>query len=577
MIGKKKILAVILARGGSKGIPKKNIVTINYHPLISYSITAAKNSKYIDKIVVSSDSREIINKSLDYGIDDFVKRPKILASDKATSADALNHAVIESEKIFNERFDYIIELPCVSPLRDHYDVNIVIEKLHKSNLDSVISYVDTGEKHPIRLKRIKNNKISNFCKEYPEASWGSRRQDFEPSFIRNGAIYSMTRDCILKQKSRWGKKSFPFLMPDHKSVNIDTNYDLLVAKHLIKNGFCKNRPKKISKIVKFKKQYRYKILVTTKLSFLSEFKEKILKNYYCVFAQDIKIHKLKELLKDVDGWVCSPSPEYKIDKSLLKNAKNLKAIFTPSTGSNHLDKKYLEKKNIKYFTIRDHSQISNIKASSEFTFGLILSSMRKLIQGNEIVKSGNWRNYEDYIRGNQLYDKKIGIIGFGRIGSNLYKYSKAFGMKVKVFDPYNSSKLKKLNINSNLSNLLKTSDIVAVCVHLTNQTKFMCNEHFFSKMKKGSIFINTSRGEILVENSLIKYLKNNKIKTAAVDVIQGEQKNDITKNKLYIYAQKNENLIITPHMAGLTYESEIIAADIILNRLNKFFKDKQNI
>tara|TARA_A100001035_G_C27688423_1_gene456563 strand:+ start:48 stop:338 length:291 start_codon:yes stop_codon:yes gene_type:complete len=96
-------------------------------------------------------------------------------------------------------------------------------------------------------------------------------------------------------------------------------------------------------------------------------------------------------------------------------------------------------------------------------------------------------------------------------------------------------------------------------------------------MKKGSIFINTSRGEILVENSLIKYLKNNKIKTAAVDVIQGEQKNDITKNKLYIYAQKNENLIITPHMAGLTYESEIIAADIILNRLNKFFKDKQNI
>ena len=210
MIGKKKILAVILARGGSKGIPKKNIVLVNHHPLISYSITAAKNSKYIDKIVVSSDSNEIINKSLSYGIDNFVKRPKFLASDKATSVDALHHAVIESEKIFDKKFDYIIELPCVSPLRDHYDVNAVIEKLHKSNLDSVISYVDTGEKHPIRLKRIKNNLVSNFCKEYPEASWGSRRQDFEPSYIRNGAIYSMTRHCILKLKSRWGKKSFPY-------------------------------------------------------------------------------------------------------------------------------------------------------------------------------------------------------------------------------------------------------------------------------------------------------------------------------------------------------------------------------
>ena len=224
MIDKKNILAVILARGGSKGIPKKNIVKINHHPLISYSIAAAKNSKYIDKIVVSSDSKEIIKKSLEYGIDDFIIRPKFLSSDKATSVDALNHAVIRSEKIFAKKFDYIIELPCVSPLRDHHDVNTVIKKLHKSKLDSVVSYVDTGEKHPIRLKRIKKNKITNFCKEYPEASWGSRRQDFEPSYIRNGAIYSMTRDCILKLKSRWGIKSFPHLMPDQKSVNIDTKY-----------------------------------------------------------------------------------------------------------------------------------------------------------------------------------------------------------------------------------------------------------------------------------------------------------------------------------------------------------------
>ena len=185
MIKNKKILSVILARGGSKGIPKKNITRINNHPLISYSICAAKNSKHIDKIIVSSDSDEIIKWSLKYGVDAVIKRPKRLASDKATSVDALYHAVKESEKIFNTKFDYIIELPCVSPLRDHNDINFALNKLHNSKIDSVISYVDTGEKHPIRLKRISKNKVTNFCQEFPEPSWGSRRQDFEPSYIRN--------------------------------------------------------------------------------------------------------------------------------------------------------------------------------------------------------------------------------------------------------------------------------------------------------------------------------------------------------------------------------------------------------
>ena len=86
-------------------------------------------------------------------------------------------------------------------------------------------------------------KITNFCKDYKEAKWGSIRQDFEPCFIRNGAIYAMTRDCIVKSKSRWGKKSFPLIMSDKKSINIDTKFDLLMAKMMIENGYCKNFPK----------------------------------------------------------------------------------------------------------------------------------------------------------------------------------------------------------------------------------------------------------------------------------------------------------------------------------------------
>ena len=577
MIKKKKILSVILARGGSKGIPKKNIVQINHHPLISYSIAAAKNSKYIDKIVVSSDSNGIIKKSLEYGIDAFIKRPKNLASDKATSVDALYHAVKSAEKIFATKFDYIIELPCVSPLRDHTDINFALNKLHNSNLDSVISYVDTGEKHPIRLKRIVKNKVTNFCKEYPEASWGSRRQDFEPSYIRNGAIYSMTRNCILNQKSRWGKKGYPMIMPDVKSVNIDTKHDLLIANILIQNGYCKNKPIIKKKISQKYSNHKTKILVTTTTTFLDSFKNDLIKKYDCIFAEGIEKNELKEILSDVDGWICSPSPSYKIDKKILLKAKKLKVIFTPSTGSTHIDKQYLQKNKIKLFTIQNNKKLKKIKASSEFTFGLILSSFRKLIGGTQVVKSGNWRNQEEHIRGNQLNGKTIGIIGLGRIGENIFNYSKAFDMKVIAHDPFKIKKLKKLKVFVSLNRLLNNADIVAVCVHLNNQTRLMCNDNFFKQMKKNSIFVNTSRGEIVKESSLIKALKSKKIKFAAADVIQNEQKIDLSKNKLIRYSKENNNLIITPHMAGLTYESEKLAATITFQNLNKFFKNNNKV
>ena len=278
-------------------------------------------------------------------------------------------------------------------------------------------------------------------------------------------------------------------------------------------------------------------MITTTTSFLDIFKKDLTKKYDCTFAEGIKKKQLKKVLRDIDGWICNPSPNYIINKAVLEDAKKLKAIFTPSTGSTHIDKKYLEKKKIKLFTIQNNKQLNKIKASSEFTFGLLLSCFRNLVKGTKIVQSGNWRNEEDKIRGNELYKKKIGIIGFGRIGENIFRYAKSFGMKIKAYDPFKLNKLKKLKISSNLNDLLKNSDVVTVSVHLNKKTKNMCNKFFFKKMKKNSIFINTSRGEIVDEISLIKALKSKKIKSAAVDVIQGEQKKDITKNRLFKYSK----------------------------------------
>ena len=431
------LLCVILARGGSKGIPGKNIYPINNHPLISYTITAAKNSKYIDEVVVSTDDIKIKKQSLDYGAVVPFFRPKKLATDKTLSVDALKHAVLECEKFYNKIFDYVIELPCVAPFRDAEDIDSTIEILINNNYDSVISYVNTGEKHPLRLKRIRKNFVTDFCKEYKEPKKGSRRQDFEPCYIRNGAIYAMTRDCIINKSSRMGNKSFPYVMDEKKSVNIDNKFDLLIAKTLIENGYCNNVPKRQKFFVKkYKNKLKPRLLITTPLHFIKDIKIKFIKNYDCIFSNTEDLNQIKKFLNNVDAWLCSPCPTYRIDKDILGFAKRLKIIVTPSTGSNHIDLKYCKDKKIKVKTLLKTKFIKNIYASSEFTFSLMLSILKKIPKAFSEVKSGHWRDSEDILRSNELFDKTVGIIGFGRIGSNLARYANAFKMRVLAYDPF---------------------------------------------------------------------------------------------------------------------------------------------
>lgn len=564
---KKKILCVILARGGSKGIPKKNIYLINNHPLISYSIQAAKDSGLISKIVVSTDDRNIAKVSNLYGAATPFRRSKILSGDKVPSMDALRDAVIKSEKYFNEKYDYIIELPCVSPLRDASDVRRAINLIKSNKYDSVVSYVNTGEKHPIRLKRINRNIVTDFCREYPEPKIGSRRQDFESCFIRNGAIYCMTRDCIIKKKSRMGDKSFPLIMPQNKSINIDEKFDLEMASLLIKNGYCKNIPQKVkTNTFNFTKQFNPKkknILITAPTSFFNIDLSFLEKKFNCIFFEKPDKKSLIKYLKNVHGWICHPSPEYFIDKDILKHANSLKIISTPSTGITHIDINYCKIKNIKVRSITVSKKFKNIKASSEFTFLLCLLGFKDLINAIDEVKSGNWRNIEDRIRGNEVIGKKVGIFGYGRIGKNLHKYFSSMNAKVSFFD------LKRRHDHTKKKQILNNSDIIVMCISYSKKNHNFVDNNFFSQMKKNSIFVNTSRGEIVDEKSLIKFLKNKKIKYAILDVVKGEQQLRKKNNILIEYSKNNKNLIITPHMAGLTYESEEKAFLISVDNINK--------
>ena len=563
---KPKVLAVILARGGSKGIPKKNIIDLNGHPLMSYSIHASLNCNLISKTIVSTDDIKIAKIANAYGAETPFLRSKFLSRDKTTSADSLRDAVLKTENYFKTKYDYVVELPCVAPFRTSEDIEKSIKKLILEKYDSVISYVATGEKHPTRLKRIKGNFVENFCKEFPESKKHSRRQDFEPCYIRNG----------VKMKNREGNISAPFIMPIEKSINIDEKFDLEIARLMCENGMNKNFPSKknFNTIYKFKNQKKIKLLVTAPLHFLESTKDELNKKYDLIVLKHDEKKFVEKLLKETDIWICSPCPKYKIDKSILNFAKNLKIIATPSTGSNHIDKVYCKKNNIKVIALKGTKFIKSISASSEYTFAMILSSIRKIPQSINAVKSNYWRDYENLLRGNELSNLTLGIIGYGRIGSNLARYAKSFKMKILVNDPY--KKFNKIKIkNTNINLLLKDSDIVVVCVHLNEKTRNMVNENFFKRMKKGVIFINSSRGEIVNEKMLIKYLKNKKIKSCFLDVVTNEnlEKKNFFKKQIFDYMRQNKNLHISPHIAGLTYESENKAMKSILKLISNETKN----
>jgi len=576
VIENKKVLAVIQARGGSKGIPRKNIFNLFGHPLIAYTIAAAKDSIYIDNLIVSTDSDEIASVSELYGADVPFRRPPELAGDTVASVDSLRHAVITAESIYRQQFDIIVELPCVAPLRVGSDIDGALRKLVDSSATSVISMANTGEKHPVRLKRLVDDLITDFCTEYPEPPKGSRRQDLEPCYIRNGAIYSMTRETLIDKNSRHGEISRPYVMPDIRSINIDGEMDLVVAGLLIQAGYCSNKPKIASKPSRVIRCVGFDgdILITAPLHFLPNLHDhaKSMRNVRLVPSSQSQI--IRRELCDVVGWMCAPCPTYSIDSELIDAAPKLRVIATPSTGTNHIDVDYCSKKGIKVVSLRNSPIVNSIYASSEYTFLLMASALRKLNQAFVCVSNGGWRDVEDSLRGNELNGMSLGVVGYGRIGRNLSRYANAFGMQVTAYDPSVRMFDPWVFRNMKLDELLATCDVVAVCVHLDQSTYRMVNTGWFSKMKRGALFVNTSRGDVVDEDALIGALESGHLSGAAVDVVSGEQELHLQGNKLIEYSRTNFNLVVTPHIAGLTYQSEEKAGFYALSSIIEYLSDK---
>ena len=221
----KTFLAIIPARGGSKRLPRKNVLDLCGKPLIAWSIEAGLNSKYIDKVVVSSDDDEILEISKKFGTDT-IKRPDELASDTATSFDAIKHTI---ENI--EQYDYIILLQPTSPLRNEKHINEVIELLENKNADAVVSVCEM-EHSPLWSNTLpQDGKMNNFLRD---EVLNKRSQDLDKYYRLNGAIYICKMDELLENKGFFLKENiFAYVMDRKSSIDIDEEIDFKMAENLI--------------------------------------------------------------------------------------------------------------------------------------------------------------------------------------------------------------------------------------------------------------------------------------------------------------------------------------------------------
>jgi len=264
-----------------------------------------------------------------------------------------------------------------------------------------------------------------------------------------------------------------------------------------------------------------------------------------------------------------------IGREVIDEAKKLKVICTASTGTNHIDKAYATEKGLPILALTEEREvISRISSTAELAFTLTMAGLRHVVRSHNAVLTGDW-DYTQYI-GRQMNCLTIGIIGYGRLGAMYSGYCQAFGSRVLVYDPYKTVDSDGLQQVDDLSVILRESDVVAIHVHVTDETLGMMNAACFAQMKRDVLLVNTSRGDIVNEPDLVKFLRANPQARAATDVLADEIRHRL-ESPLLQYAHESEQVIITPHIGGMSREAQEIAYGHAANQLDKFFMEKKNV
>jgi CMP-N,N'-diacetyllegionaminic acid synthase len=229
----KEILGIIPARSGSKGVERKNVRDVAGKPLIQYTIEEAIESERLSDFLVSTDSEEFAEIARDAGAPVPFLRPAELATDEASSLGVIQHAVREYERQNETRVDIAVLLQPTTPMRDATDIDRALELFLDSDDESLLTYYEAKDAHPNQLyRRVTGHRLRAIRDQHENPR---RRQEYEPVYVVNGAVYLSTRELLFDEEKIYTNTPLGLEMPRERSVNIDEPFDLEIAELLIEN------------------------------------------------------------------------------------------------------------------------------------------------------------------------------------------------------------------------------------------------------------------------------------------------------------------------------------------------------
>ncbi len=247
----------------------------------------------------------------------------------------------------------------------------------------------------------------------------------------------------------------------------------------------------------------------------------------------------------------------RLERWHMELAPGLRVICTPSTGTDHIDMAAARELGIQVLSLKNETAfLDSVTSTAEMAWALLLALVRRLPWSFAAAQQGDWAR--DRFRGHQLSGKTLGILGYGRLGRMMTDYGRAFRMRLMACD------VRTVQAPSDVAmvdheTLYEKSDVVSIHVHATPDNEHLISRQVLAQMKSTAVLINTSRGVVLDEAALLDALQDGGIAGAGVDVIHGEWREDLHDHPLLAYARTHDNLVISPHTGGVTYEAQGMA------------------
>jgi D-3-phosphoglycerate dehydrogenase / 2-oxoglutarate reductase len=278
------------------------------------------------------------------------------------------------------------------------------------------------------------------------------------------------------------------------------------------------------------------------------------------YFPNIALDEVLNRVSDYEGLIIRS--KFIIDEKFLQNAPKLRFIGRAGAGLDLIDIDACRRLNIEIFAANEGNRI----AVAEHLIGMLLSLFNNIEKSHLEIKKGEWKREQN--RGEELFGKTVGIIGFGNNGEATANRLVAFGCKILAYDKYRYGFGNQFITESTLDEIFREADILSLHIPLTHETNKMVDLNFFTKFSKDIYFCNVARGELVVQDDLVEAIKSGKVKGACLDVLENEKINKLSESQQvsFDYLANHQNVIITPHIAGWTFES--------YKRINMVLKDK---